>query len=79
MGIIQGGAAACKRGPKGVKCRGAFWKGLPMVQALLVLALLAPQDSKHGGKLPWVQDFEKGLQEMKDSGGGAIVYFTKDG
>ena len=47
--------------------------------ALALLAFSPPQDSKHGGKLPWIKDYEKGLRELKDSGGGAIVYFTKDG
>lgn len=45
----------------------------------LLLMFVLAQESKHGGKLPWIKDYEKGTQERKDTGGGAIVYFTKDG
>lgn len=44
-----------------------------MIALTLALAL------QHGGKLPWIAEYEKGITEMKDAGGGAVVYFTKDG
>lgn len=44
--------------------------------ALAVTALLTLGSG--GGKVKWIRDFERGIQQAKMGGGAAMLYFSAD-
>jgi hypothetical protein len=48
-----------------------------LVVAVGLLAFAAAH-AEDGGKLPWVKDHAKGIEQAKKTGKPAVVYFTAD-
>ncbi len=53
-----------------------------MLRSLFVLAALlafpAAASAQHGGKLPWIEDGARGMEEARKTGKNALLYFTAD-